>query len=140
VLVDKESSDGANTSRTYSGDTHYSFITEIRPNWAKGEATVKRPTAPNGVIALQVDVGPKRFAFWFNPTEAAATLDLKSDALAGTNSSVRDTSMPNAKPVTPLPPSYSLPAGQGAFLVSSPDAVDHEPGWENFRAMLAADK
>jgi hypothetical protein len=141
VLVDEVSSNaGGNQAHAYPASSVYSYITEIRPSWAKGEADVKALEAPAGVLALQVDLNGKRYAFWFNSMEVSVQINPKLVALAGVNTSLRDSSAPDAKPITSLPESYNVEAGQGLFLISSPDANDHLPGWANFQDMLAAEK
>ena len=116
---------------------NFHCVVEVRPVWAKGEAAVTAtPAAP--VPGLQATVNGKNWQIFFNPgTTPQACPPFAKPSVAGT-SIVRVSDVKNGLPQPIAAPGLQLAPGQEAVFVTSPDPIDHLPGWDSFEQMVGA--
>ncbi len=125
------------TPEKFPLSANFHCVVEVRPVWAKGEATVTAtPAAP--VPGLQATVNGKNWQIFFNPgTTPQACPPFAKPAVAGA-SVVRVSDVKNGMPQRPASPGLQLGPGQEAVFVISPDPVDLLPGWDSFEQMVSA--
>jgi len=126
-----------NKELSYPLNTDLNLIVEVRPVSVTRNATVAKLSA-GGLVGLRVASGGKIIADWFNPTTQPQDCPLPQDFPSGTPISNRVVSS-SGQPDTPqagLPSQLTLAPHQQAVFVSSPDPVDHQPGWTSFQEMV----
>jgi hypothetical protein len=124
--------------KTFSVDQPLYATFDLHPETVTTKAKAQRLTSPSGCLGLRVAIGNKLYVLWHNISDKSATLSLGDSILPNTTMSLHF-SHEATKPVqSPAPARLDLePHGQ-VLIVSSPDAADHEAGWENYSSMLGA--
>jgi hypothetical protein len=125
------------TDPTYSPDKPYYAIVEVGASNTP-EAKVTHLTLNGGLTGFQVSLNAKVFTVIQNTSRQPASTDLLTYAPPAVTSSLHfphDSARPI---VSPVPATFSLDPLSQILVVSSPDAADHQAGWENYPAMAAA--
>lgn len=116
---------------------HYDCVVEVRPCWAKGDATV-HAAIDGSVLQLQAMVGRKRWQIWFNDSLQPVTVILPRPTPNQAAACLRVTNLKSGLPQSVQQAKIQLEPNQHAVWLQSPDAVDFQPGWESFQAMVSA--
>jgi hypothetical protein len=125
------------TPRTFTPADARHFVVEVRPEWVKDEAVVRR-LAGDGWRALVASIGAKTYGVWHNRSGEAVEVDIAPALKEGQPSSIHFPrgDEPGPEPVPPEGPRVTVPANSHILVVSSPDPADHRGGWRNFPAFL----
>lgn len=124
----------ANKPLSYALTNDFTFVAEIRPHSSEPPAKVTRRAQPDGTVTLEVGAGSKSYLALFNPTGRSANCALPSPATSSLRVSGQDAPPPSRS----VAASLTLAPSQLALLVTSPDTVDHLPGWTSFSEMVGA--
>lgn len=128
----KAQSQATDTLKEYTAAKPFYCVVEIRPAWVKGEAKVTRIATADGVRGLSVQCDNKQYVLYHNPSTNPATLDLTALPPARAQTSIHYSRESKQATGTLPPGQHRLPAGQHVVIAVSPDAADHQPGWESF--------
>ncbi len=124
-------------SKSYPADTCLTFVVEVRPSWAGGQATVSTASPENGILTLCVTSGTRTIRVLYNPGKDAKTCSVPVDLPNGLRTSVRFSNGESASAPQPeLPAKVELQPGEEAVYLASDDPQDHEPGWTSFEQMV----
>lgn len=117
-------------------DARY-FVVEVRPEWVKEDANVRR-LAGEGWRALLATVGTKTYSVWHNTSDTALEVDISPALSNGVRSSMHFPrgDEPGREPIPPEGAAVKIPPRSHVLVVTSPDATDHESGWRNFPTFL----
>jgi len=112
----------------------------VRDSAAVGNATVTRDISTAGVRGLIVKLNGKSYASYRNDNGSSTSVDLTNAVVNGNTNQIhfsRADSLIN-KPVILSSTTYSIPANEQIFLVSTNTPVaDTGRGWQNYPELLA---
>ena len=131
-IVFRDGRGGGDQLKDYPADHPYHGLVEIRPAWQTAPLTATRLTQGE-LVGIQVQTGDATWILWHNRGANSATVPLTLPA--GVASSLH---RPGQVPQAPAPAQVELAADARILVVSSTQAADHAPGWENYEAMLQA--
>ena len=118
---------------SYPATEHHWFLVEVKPSHVTTAAKVMRIEQPPGVLGYEVNLGPKQFILLSNPTECDLTYAVSKSTASGSRS-LHGSFIPT--PITTVPENLILKPHELAVIVTSPDQVDHLPGWSDYQEMI----
>ncbi len=111
------------------------FAFELYPTASGEGARIDPLSAPAGVFARRITLGPQRFGVWVNFTDKEVTLNLPALPAGASASLRRSGEVAVLRP--PFPPRLMLAPNESALLVVSDAADDHLPGWKSFTELVS---
>ena len=120
----------------HARDREFLTAVEVRPIWAKGDATVAVASAGD-LLSLRASVHDRDWQVFYNtstkPVEVRPSYirDLGKVRL-------RLSHIGKGSPQKPTAPQFLLPPDQQAVVITSADPVDHQPGWSSFAEMVGS--
>lgn len=126
----------------WPADAEFYMIAEVGPNTSPRPPAKVQRLRIGPLLALDVEIGMKRYRLCFNPTPDPVTVPPAVDWPSSSKTSLRlfEAGGADAPRMIATPEELVLPPGAQAVWVSSPDETDHLPGWPSFEKMVAEDQ
>jgi hypothetical protein len=109
---------------------------EVRPIWAKGEATVTMSSV-HDLLSLRATVHQRDWQVFYNAASKPAEVRPQYPSDLG-KARLRLSHVDRSVPKIPAAPNIVLPPNQQAVVITSNDPMDHQPGWNSFAEMVQA--
>jgi hypothetical protein len=124
------------TFAKHSRDREFLTAVEVRPIWAKGDATVAIASAGD-LLSLRASVHNRDWQVFYNASTKA--IEVRPSYMRDLGKvRLRLSHAGKGSPQKPTAPQFLLPPDQQAVVITSADPVDHQPGWSSFVEMVGS--